>query len=112
MHGSLNSWFAGSGLLRWQWPHVLCRGGSSSSHSLRHYTDHLLLAPSCLPFFPRADQGLYQRERYDRVLLRGGLRASRLQLIGTEPVTPGQPDGQGKVDCLSDHFGLLCTIEL
>jgi hypothetical protein len=62
-------------------------------------------------FFPRAGQELYKKARFDRVLLRG-LRASHLQLIGTESVTPGQPAGRGEVDCLSDHFGLLCTIEL
>ena len=54
----------------------------------------------------------FKRERYDRVLLRGGLRATSLKLIGNVPVTPAQPNGQGQVDCLSDHFGLLCKIGL
>ncbi|KAL4859396.1 Tyrosyl-DNA phosphodiesterase 2 [Chlorella vulgaris] len=43
--------------------------------------------------------------RYDRVYLRGW-SCQQLQLIANEPVTPGH------LDYLSDHFGLLATLQL
>ena len=55
-------------------------------------------------------KGKHKRVRFDRVLLKNmdqdfGWTASSIELIGTEPISPNQPDVFP-----SDHFGLLCRI--
>ena len=55
-------------------------------------------------------KGQHKQVRFDRVLLkssdpRTGWQASSIELLGTEPISPAQPDVFP-----SDHFGLLCRI--
>lgn len=46
--------------------------------------------------------------RYDRVLLRGALRPTGVQLLGAEPLGGSGP----RAHYLSDHFGLVARLQL
>lgn len=55
-------------------------------------------------------KGKHKQVRFDRILLKsateaGGWKASTIELLGTEPITPEEPDVFP-----SDHFGLLGKI--
>ena len=50
--------------------------------------------------------GKERQVRFDRVLTKGGWHATRIDLLGTEPISPKLPRVFP-----SDHFGVVCRVE-